>query len=157
MTAAANHGLSWSIKRSFARYVAGLVDGRIRVSDDVLPTEDDRLFFPALAMPDNGPRTLNFGGMAEFSGHFGMLRVLIAQPLLVLDEDGLSGTILIGEPTARRPLVRCKCTHEKQAGTHAIHGGNVTLCDESTPLFGGSYVVGEPFDDFTILIDGDRP
>ncbi|MFV3077622.1 HtaA domain-containing protein [Niveispirillum fermenti] len=145
----AQAGLLWSIKRSFAAYVARLPDGRLSLDDGVRPADGDQLYFAL----DAGAHDLSFAGAVRFTGHFGMLSVTIAAPSLLLDAPELRGTMLAGLGGAeRRPLVHFRCRYSDDA--MRLLAGDVRLAADAVALFGGTYGEGECFDDFEVLMPG---
>lgn len=144
-------GLHWSIRRSFAAYVAGLPDGRLALSDEVVLGSEDRLFFP-LDRDGQGSSALAFKGTATFTGHFGLLHVRIGD--LCADLLAGGGGVLTHIVNRRRvPLVTF---HIDESGSpeHSgslLRGADVSLAPDSASLFGDVYNAGAPFDDFLIV------
>lgn len=93
-----------------------------------------------------------FTGAARFSGHFGLLSVCVADPVIVLDPSGAGGTLSIPMGATRQPLARFACQRCSPTARVPIWGRNVTLAAESVDLFGGSYSEGDRFDEFLIIL-----
>ena len=87
----------WSIRRSFAAYVARLPDGHVTLDDGASLASGDRLLFPACG--ESSLTEFAFAGAVRFSGHVGLLSVKLANPRISLDpatETGMLST-LVGE------------------------------------------------------------
>ncbi|HKU31384.1 MAG TPA: HtaA domain-containing protein [Arthrobacter sp.] len=97
-------GLTWTVKKSFVRYIESMKDGHVAVADGALRLQDGSFHFPlASGTPRNG---LAFGGSVHFTGHFGMLSLAISAPAVVSADDGLFLSIADDEePGERRPFV----------------------------------------------------
>ncbi|SCK42716.1 Htaa protein [Variovorax sp. HW608] len=78
-------GLEWGFKASFRDYLA-----RMRGSVEVIePAEatGDSFFFPYVGRKRvESSLVLRFGGEVGFTGHGGLLRLRLAQPMLVFDQ-----------------------------------------------------------------------
>ena len=144
-------GLHWSIRRSFARYVAGLADGRLVIDDGMRPTEDDRLFFP-LETSRVSESLLPFRGAASFSGHFGMLAVRIAQPTLRLDPDLTGGMLRVAGSDGGVDFATFTLEREESSDKVSLFGRSVRLTAPAAALFGGVYAAQEFLDDFVVIL-----
>lgn len=142
----ADAGLLWSIKRSFAAYVARLPDGRLSLDDGARPADGDRLFF---ALPAEA-QDLSFGGVVRFTGHFGMLSVTIARPSLILDTRAQRGTMLAEAGAGPQPLVHFQYRLSDDGAR--LLACDVRLSVKSVALFGDTYGEGESFDDFEVVL-----
>jgi hypothetical protein len=171
--------LCWGIKHSFLRYLGSLPDGQCSVTDGASavtggasPAPGPLFVFTAAGdkphSPPDGPTVLRYRGDVRFKGHFGFLRVRVADPWLEIagDEGKLSALGIGGDPVPRRPLVTFRVrraeggpegdgTEEdgpeengpEENGT-VFRGTDVRLTVEGSELFGDHYPAGEPFDDF---------
>ena len=144
-------GLHWSIRRSFARYVAGLADGRLVVDDGVKPTASDGLFFP-LKAARGSESLLSFRGVASFSGHFGMLAVRIAQPTLALDPGHAGGVLHIAGSDGGVDFATFMLEREESDDRMSLFGRNVRLTAPAAAMFGGVYAAQESLDDFVVIL-----
>jgi hypothetical protein len=147
-------GLRWGIKRSFLRYLSSLPDGQCSVTDGasaltdgVSPVPGPLFAFTADDDQPDGPTVLRYRGDVRFRGHFGFLRVRVADPWLEItgDEGKLSAIGIGSEPVPRRLLVTFRVRREDGM---AFRGIDVRLTAEGSELFGDNYPVGESFDDF---------
>jgi len=171
---AGSGGLRWGIKHSFLRYLGSLpdaqcsvTDGASAVTDDTTPPlgplfvftaaddqpPDDQLADDQLHSPPGGPTVLRYRGDVRFKGHFGFLRVRVADPWLEIagDEGKLSAVGIGSEPAPRQPLVTFRVRRDGDGpgeGGTVFRGTDVRLTAEGSELFGDHYPVGEPFDDF---------
>jgi hypothetical protein len=117
--------LLWPIKTSFVQYIRGMADGICQVQDGADESASGAFVFPSadLAPPDVDPRrgvVFRFRGTVRFTGHHGMLSVVIADPWL---ECGPESTVLsVVEPTRlpdrsrRRPLATLDPVHASPSG-----------------------------------------
>lgn len=176
------HGLVWTIKSQFLRYIAGMADGRCSVTDGAevvaVPAYAgghqidrgrdgvlERFHFEfAGASTEAATTTLHFRGEVRFSGHHGFLFVRIADPALTVDQ-ALNGvmTIACPDPTdTAAPRLRFARLHMSGsargsrapicAETAKWTGSDVRLTAEGAELFGGAYAESEPFDDLRVTI-----
>lgn len=166
-------GLRWGIKHSFLRYLSSLPDGQCSVTDGASAVTEDTtpplgplfLFTAADDQPEgppDGPTVLRYRGDVRFKGHFGSLRVRVADPWLeIAGAEGKLSAIGIGrEPVPRQPLVTFRVLRDEGApeedGT-VFRGIDVRLTAEGSELFGDHYPVGEPFEDFAFeMPSGER-
>jgi hypothetical protein len=178
---AARPGLSWSVKREFLRYIAGMSDGRCSVTDgaelgtahppSAPPTEgaprtDQFWYSLRAAQAGQGSTTLAFTGEVRFSGHHGFLFVRIADPVLTVASSGHTVlTIAPPDPadtaeSDRLELAHLRLTRQRDADasvtgaetlTHWL-GTDVRLTAAGAELFGGAYSAGQTFDDLHVTI-----
>ena len=144
-------GLHWSIRRSFARYVAGLVDGRLAVDDGVKPTETGGLLFPFKNQGVSENR-LSFRGVASFYGHFGMLAVRIAQPTITLDPSNAGGMLHVAGSDGSIEFATFMVVREEGDDRMLLLGRNVRLSAPAAAMFGGAYAANETLDDFLVVL-----
>lgn len=89
-TVATRTGLIWALKSSFVAYVASLPDGTVTAEGGATAREG-AFHFPMAGLegdPGSGAAgTLRFKGAVGFSGHHGMLRLALKDPLIVLGPD----------------------------------------------------------------------
>lgn len=151
------HGLRWGIKSSFIEYVRRMPDGKGAVGDGALPVGTSEIFFEydaettaslAADVPDR--RVVAFRGTVTFTGHFGMLRVSIAQPHLEIDGDRAALTIADPDGHADRPRVSLATLTLQRVGADAstvvLGSDDVRLDAAAVPLFSDVYPAGEPLE-----------
>ncbi|MBM9464073.1 HtaA domain-containing protein [Aeromicrobium sp. YIM 150415] len=151
-------GLRWRIKLSFARYVAGLPDGRAWLGDGVHANSDNELIYPLAAVDDDAPEgvTMCFRGDVRYSGHRGLLDVRVADPWLTFGPDG-GGILSIRNPRdesgERLSFVRLSGITARSAlrETRIRTVTEVRLTAEGADVFHGVYQPGEPFDPITVV------
>ena len=147
-------GLGWPIKASFARYVGGLVDGRIDLIGPVSASRDCGLIF---RLEDSSAfdistesGVIKFGGAVQFQGHFGMLRVVIADPWLSV--DGSLGTLSIATgPDKRVKLAACRVSWDETG--YVARGTELMLNAGGVALFGDGYEEGSYLDPFLLRLE----
>lgn len=158
-------GLTWSIKRRFVAYLAGLPDGAFSVADGATRGGENVFTFPPLGGSSSGAGIvagglaalpLRFGGVLRLSGHLGMMHVKIAAPTI---ETSGSGTfITIADPDDEAPGTRvpfAQLTLPDPAFEHGFvtwAGVHATLTREGSEIFAARYVEGEPLDQLTIRL-----
>ncbi|MCW4385422.1 HtaA domain-containing protein [Salinibacterium sp. SYSU T00001] len=147
-------GLAWGVKASFVRYVT-MGGGEVRVSP-AAASVDGLVFFPLLDQGDfelaTARGTLRFGGSVRFTGHFGALDLMLAEPWLESDERGAVVSVDTGA-TGRVPLVALGPAETGVEGELIVWRDIETrMLPEAGPLFNGVYGAGEPFDPATLRI-----
>ncbi|KRB81413.1 hypothetical protein ASE00_15670 [Sphingomonas sp. Root710] len=149
-------GLGWPIKTSFARYVGSLPDGRAALRDPIKASQRTGLVFP-LADGGNfdggsGTGVLRFSGGIGFTGHFGMLRVDIADPWLRIDGD--TGILSIAAGADKRlDLASFRLAWDDAAHRDA-RGEALALTAAGAELFGSAYGEGTELDSFILHLIG---
>jgi hypothetical protein len=155
-------GLRWAIKTSFVEYVQRLPDGRGSVGEGAVPVRGNEVVFPpvqsGIRPTEHGAadRFWAFGGDIRFTGHFGMLFVRIAFPVLTV-RDGRAELTVAGqteeEPAERVPLVTLslKATPASE-GIEMWSGTDVRLTQGGVALFNDVYPAGEAFDPLTLTL-----
>jgi hypothetical protein len=155
-------GLSWGIKRSFVDYVRQMPDGQSALGEGAVIGDGGDYVFPPLrsarrAGPGNTIEQLwEFGGDVRFGGHFGMLFVRIAFPVISV-RDGL-GELTIADPYvsdggARLALATVSMVQQPASDGQLIWlGSDVRLSAVGCEVFNNVYPVGELFDPLTIVV-----
>ena len=164
-------GLRWGIKTSFIAYVQRMPDGRAWVGEGAVPVSENEFVFPPVEAgtrpAGNGAtdRFWAFGGDIRFTGHFGMLFVRIAFPVLTL-RDGRAELTVAGqseeEPAERVPLVTLRLEAEPAPeGIEMWSGTDVRLTEAGAALFNDVYQAGEAFEPLMLTLPvldrDDRP
>ncbi|MFB8387513.1 HtaA domain-containing protein [Microbacterium sp. NPDC055910] len=142
-------GLRWGIKASFIRYVAGMPDGVMSVTDGAVDTPEGFLF-PVRDSTQFDPRTgmgrIRFAGDVRFRAHGGALQLRIAEPELVADENG--ATLFVGAVgDTRLPVAALSAPRPAQGGGIEI---SATLTAEAVPYFNDVYAAGTALDPIVI-------
>lgn len=128
--------LLWPIKRSLVAYVQSMSDGRIALDDVVATTEG--FYFPLRGRTHD---ELLFAGSVTFSGHHGMMRVLIAEPRLFRTTQGWA--LSITDPDVPSVVL----TFGRIAAFDDRHATGITLTQDGADLFFGPYREGTALDD----------
>jgi hypothetical protein len=169
-----SHGeLVWTIKQTFVNYVTSMADGlhivRGAAHDDAhgfrfaptpTATAARRAEEAAGLVRESRTEILCFTGEVEFTGHRGMLRVVIGDPQLT--HDGKTGFLSITDPDwegrrmvlalfdVTRPEAPAPAGAEDTRALEAWRGTNVRLTADGADLFVRAYETGDPLDDFTV-------
>jgi hypothetical protein len=155
-------GLLWGIKSSFVGYVGRMPDGRSVLEAGARSLDAGRIVFPPLRSAwrttlDNAEeRFWEFGGSVCFSGHFGMLHVLIASPTIAV-RDGI-GEMTVADPFATESgerLVLANLTLQAQPAPPGLliwTSTEVLMSPQASELFNDVYQAGEPFDPLTLVL-----
>lgn len=141
--------MRWGIKASFVSYVAGMSDGTMSVTDGAVDTPAG-FVFPVRDAGGfdsrTGSGTIRFSGDVRFRGHSGMLQVRIADPELIVDDEG--ARLSAEGPAGRRLVVAHLGTPRTAPG-----GGleiPASISAGAVPLFNDVYPEGTPLDPLVI-------
>lgn len=152
-------GLRWGIKRSFVEYIGRMADGAGSVGNGAVSVgEQEVLFAPGSVRREHGAdgaaqETWAFRGEVRFSGHFGMLSVRLAAPVLTVRGGAAELTVDGASGDDRLPLVTLRLDRlPAPDGLEIWSGTDVTLTEAATGLFNGSYPAGEPFEPLTVTL-----
>jgi len=149
-------GLGWPIKTSFARYIGSLPDGRALLRGAIKASQRTGLVFPLADDGDfdaaTGTGILRFGGGIGFTGHFGMLRIDIADPWLRI--DGGTGILSIASGTDNRLDLATFGLVWDDADHRDGHSETLALTAAGAELFGGTYGQGTELDPFILHLIG---
>ncbi|HWC83787.1 MAG TPA: HtaA domain-containing protein [Pseudonocardiaceae bacterium] len=156
-------GLRWGVKRSFVEYIRRMPDGKGAAGSGAVSVGDDEICFaPEVSgrRPDaNGgeERFWAFRGDVRFSGHFGMLFVRLADPMLHMQGNG-EAELTVDDPEKegeenRLPLVTLRLARQESPVEVEIwQGSEVRLSEPGTGLFNNVYPPGEPFEPLTLVV-----
>lgn len=143
--------LSWSIKDSLLGYLRGIEDGVIEAEAPALFAGSHFTFGEDSAASnfdaDTFTGTLQFLGTAKLSGHWGMMNIVVKNPLIEL-EQGV-GTLLIAQggilsPETYEPFVQL----EHITGTQDFR---TILTAQGRLVLGEQYQVGQELSPLTLL------
>jgi hypothetical protein len=125
--------LVWAVKDSLVGYVRAMADGRIEL--DGTDDRGDAFAFPATGTPGR------FSGRVTFSGHHGMMRVVIAEPWIEPAADEWMLSIADpDDPDQRLPFARI-------ARFDGVTASGTVLTADGADLFFGPYREGTQLDD----------
>lgn len=141
-------GLAWGVKASFLRYVASDTTSETTISAGAGELVGGGFYFtPA----DATATRLAFRGIVSFRAHGGLLRVVIADP--VIDLETATMHVRVDEQGTLRPLVDLELPDpDRSGGFHTWHDVSSSLRPESVEAFGDVYGPGTPFDPVTLRI-----
>ncbi|TYL55510.1 hypothetical protein FXB39_04030 [Nocardioides sp. BGMRC 2183] len=161
MSATVPEGLMWGIKKSFLGYLNRMPDARMSVTGGASVDVRQRFLFPPDSVDDfsaeSGEGTIRFGGDVRFSGHHGMMFVMLTAPAVTFTPGG--ATLSIADPESYPVLDRRLDLLDLQpAGWTDHHGARLfapmpsALRAEGVALFNDVYPAGEPFDTLSIRV-----
>ncbi|MFC7876306.1 HtaA domain-containing protein [Isoptericola sp. NPDC057391] len=129
----------WGVKASLVQYTQAMPDGRVETADGVEATAAGFRFPPA-------DEPLAFRGSVTFTGHGGMMRVVLADPRLVETADGWDLTVRDdGVPGGRLRFATLEAlAPDADGGRRATR---TRLTADGADLFFGPYVEGTQLDD----------
>ncbi|MET0714736.1 MAG: HtaA domain-containing protein [Mycetocola sp.] len=155
-------GMLWAVKRSFQNYVAALPDARRSVTGGAMVTADQEFLFSLVAdgsdaRLDPGSR-VRFGGDVRFSGHDGMLFVVVADPEIRVSSDGSAvvgvDTFVPGVPGIQNiDLVTLTLNPPERSNGYLIWADlPACLTEAGAELFNGVYAAGDALDPVSVLL-----
>jgi hypothetical protein len=148
-------GLYWGIKASFFAYIRGMPDGSASVGAGARPVSGGAIAFARHESGDPASsQALRFRGEVHFTGHFGLLSLVIADPIVELADDRaiLSVRTVTAESGSHTPLVTfLPDVDDSLSRVRIISAGDVRLLEQGTDLFNNSYPPGEPFDPILVV------
>ena len=155
-------GLRWGIKGSFLEYLQRMPDGKGWLGDGAVAVRTNEILFPPeqsgwRPSPDGVPdRFWAFRGDVRFSGHFGMLFVRVAFPVLTLRGELAELTVAPLEDTKgaeRLTLVTLRLAQQPSPqGIEIWRGTDVRLSGTGAGLFNDVYPPGEEFEPLTVTV-----
>ncbi|MDO5750537.1 MAG: HtaA domain-containing protein [Rothia sp. (in: high G+C Gram-positive bacteria)] len=162
--------LSWGLRSSFTKYLTGpIAGGKITTTGNILYSGGKFLMNKGNGTFENGRYTVTLEGSYKVEGHHGVLETTFSNTRVTVDSDG-NGFIIVD--VDYRPLVSTSkpepITHvndmklAKVSGASVVNNGdsfaikvssdaatpNVSVTEESSPVFGGFYKAGDPLDGF---------
>ncbi|MGO1543003.1 MAG: HtaA domain-containing protein [Gulosibacter sp.] len=152
-------GIRWSVKASFTAYIEKMRDGNITVFDGAIRLDDGSFFFPVqkeAAVQNSGSGTdggLRFAGAVQFTGHGGMLALILEG--LEITGEGDQSILSIADaysPEGRLPFMTLG-ERESTSDGHAFVYSSPTLTEEGADLYFENYRPGTEFDALTLSID----
>ncbi|WP_167143145.1 HtaA domain-containing protein [Canibacter zhoujuaniae] len=157
--------LTWGVKTSFRSYISGsIANGAWEVSEGAAYETPDFIFGGGSG--EGNPSDLTVGvsmpGKVQFTGHNGVLNLIISNPTVRLD-GAESATLLLdvySNDTSGKEKVNAKQVEmahidtskalELNSETWSINGAPATLTEAGAEAFGGYYVAGEELDPITL-------
>lgn len=149
--------LEWGIKQSLVRYIAGMADGSIVVSEPATAVEGGFRFpsaaLPGVTEPSRNDSTLCFAGSVTLTGHGGMLKLVFTDPRLVPgSEPNAQWLLTIADPYKPGARIAFATIDQLILGEAwaSAHGTRLTA-DGADLFFSGPYTEGTELDDPRIL------
>lgn len=138
-------GLAWGVHGPFRDYVQRMPDGHCQVADGATMLSSSEAFFPV----DDDATTeghLRFRGRLEFTGHRGMMAVVIEAPGLEQNPGGSSHLTIRDpfDPAQRMAFVAVEL--------HNDHTGTTRLTESGTDVFMGNYTQHTDFDPVRLVL-----
>ncbi|TQL55692.1 Htaa protein [Subtercola boreus] len=155
--------LEWAVKASFVAYVEALPDGKVETFGGAARAADGRFLFAAAGGTEGD---LAFTGTLRFSGHHGVLDVLLSDPRIETVGGLAALTIAVGAERVHIATIGHLEAGTPGTGIHSSEGAaaradtltaatltgtGVTATDDGAHLLGGVYSAGTPLDDLVIL------
>lgn len=138
--------LIWGVKTSLLQYLTGMARGAIEVFDDAEVTEHG-ICFPSA---DEAQHPLAFRGAVLMTGHGGLLRISLGDPVIHREDDGrwlLSARRADGQ---RIPVADIEQFTQDHTGL--VQAGVTTLTEQGVSVFDGQYPAGTTLDSPTITL-----
>ncbi|MFT3797506.1 HtaA domain-containing protein [Microbacterium sp.] len=139
--------LTWRVKTSLLRYLAGPATGEVEVSEGAEMSPHGILF----PLDDMATEALCFRGTASLIGHGGMLRIVIADPAVHHSSDAGGWTLWVRHGEGRIAIAEIEGFTRDAAGV--LQGGPTTLTAAGVDLFGGQYAEGTRLDSPSVRPD----
>lgn len=144
--------LEWAVKASFVAYVEALPDGNVETFGGAIRAGDGRFVF---GTPERSRDALAFTGTLRFSGHHGVLDVLLSDPRIETLGAVTALTVAVGAERVHIATIGHLDGGAPSAAIHpaigsALTGTGVTATDDGAHLLGGVYSAGTPLDDILI-------
>lgn len=145
-------GLSWGVKRSFARYIDAMPDGRRGAGHGATETEHGLYFFELDDASDydpvSGEGVIKYRGDVRYAGHGGMLFVMIVDPWIEFTGSAAVLSVLDAEHWPRREhRIQLATLALEETASQQLPEGWAHLTARLTPqgsaVFNDVYPVGE--------------
>lgn len=143
--------LQWGIKDSLLGYLRGIEDGVIEAVEPAVFDGSHFTFGEDSAASnfdaETATGTLQFLGTAKLSGHWGMMNIVLKNPLLELEQG--SGSLLIAQggilsPETFVPFVKLESTEQPLSF-------RTLLTAEGRLVLGEQYQVGQELNPLTLV------
>lgn len=159
--------LSWGVKEGFRSYISGsIANGSWEVADGA--TYETPLFGwsnPSGSIDaTTGEGSVSFTGSVHFSGHDGVLNLLIANPTIVLGGDGTAqllldtksnnaqGELVVDEQQAYIGKIEKVGAADLSSGVFSLANAPAVLTADGAAAFGGFYASGDELDPLTMSL-----
>ncbi|WP_168199872.1 HtaA domain-containing protein [Citricoccus sp. SGAir0253] len=153
----------WGLRTSFREYFERLADHEYRLSGGAGLSEQGQFVFPGHAQAGAAPGrpgVIRCRGRVQMSAHFGALSVLIADPEIVIGDDGQGILTAVvdehGDAPVRMEVARLSLDGSPEGDPAPRWQWAAVLAEEGQFLFMGSYFAGDPLDPVCVHAGG-RP
>lgn len=141
-------GLAWPIKSSFLRYVNSDSTAEVTIAAGAGELVRGGYYFTSDEITET---RFSFRGVVSFRAHGGLLRVVIADP--VVDVADAVMLVRVDNEGTLRPLVDLEIPPSTRDGDYVMwQNVRTALREESVPAFGDVYGPGTPFDPLTLRV-----
>ncbi|MGP7814542.1 HtaA domain-containing protein [Glutamicibacter soli] len=143
--------LQWGVKASFVGYIASLADGRIEASNGVWQVGNALAFpvHPAVDVPDN---EIWFNGRVSFSGHGGMMKLVLNEPRI--ENQGESIFLTIDTPEGRTAIAELTETGVSHAMGMTRTRFSAVVTEDGSKMFNGQYPAGQAMEEVEVTLRG---
>lgn len=159
--------LKWGVKESFRSYISGTIaNGNWEVSDGA--SYETPLFGWSDATgeidAETGEGTVSFVGTLHFSGHEGVLNLVLKNPTIELNGDGTGrllldaksnnaqGELVIDEAQVYIGKIEGIGQTDPASGTLSFEQASAVLTGEGAAAFGGFYASGDDLDPVALSV-----
>lgn len=158
--------LSWGVKESFRSYISGTIANGGWELTDVSYASPQFTWSGATGEidADTGEGTVSFNGSIQFTGHDGVLNLLIANPTVEIMGDGtarllldttsnnVQGELVVDEQQASLGKIEGIQASDPTSGEYAFGGAPAVLTADGAAAFGDFYASGDPLDAVTLSL-----
>lgn len=160
--------LSWGVKESFRAYISGsIANGEWETSDGAAYETPDFHWTGGTGSfdPETGTGSVSFAGAVHFTGHDGVLDLVLANPTIAFEDDGGAALLLDAKSNDMEGDVAVDTEQEwvgeivtgtelePAEGALAIEDAPTTLTDSGAKAFAGFYEAGIDLDPVSVTID----
>ncbi len=160
--------LSWGVKESFRAYISGsIANGEWETSDGAAYETPDFRWTDGTGSfdPETGMGSVSFVGAVHFTGHDGVLDLVLANPTIAFEDDGGAALLLDAKSNDMEGDVAVDTEQEwvgeivtgtelePADGALAIEDAPTTLTDSGAKAFAGFYEAGTDLDPVSVAID----
>lgn len=156
--------LTWGVKESFRSYITSIAAGGWEVSDGTEYAVPSFSWSNPVGTIDaaTGKGSVSFTGAIQFTGHKGVLNLVIANPTVEFGGDGtaklrldtrsnnVEGELVIDEQQAYLGKIEGISEQDLSTGEIAFADASAILTSEGATAFGGFYSSGDDLDPVTL-------
>lgn len=156
--------MTWGVKESFRSYISGsIANGEWKTADGADYETPDFIWSAGTGSydPAAGTGSVAFDGSVSFSGHDGVLNLVIANPTIEFTGDGarllmdtssndMEGEVAVDEKQVELGLISKVGALDAASGTASLDAVPVTLSESGATAFAGFYEAGAELDPLTL-------